>query len=288
MGISGIIIGIVAFIAILIVTWCVIRYLKNSLYSFSDHIWFLGVKLNEIEPLLAENGLGNGQVETPTSSSTPIELKDIEAVLRDKLPRYSVVYNGQSVDVFADVRMSQVYCIAQDYFQTSSNTPNTSSVEAKSNIAVESMDVYPIASPREDRSPCQRPQSILYEEDQDLPIVDAGGARQTFPGMYMSKNIGPDGGSISIQGAKLTVPLGALSVSTPIRLGVVWKPNGAPPLDSQQALLSSVVACEPHGLQFDVPVNLEIQHCAQMRKEWELCIMRSNTSVREGEFCVYY
>ena len=129
-------------------------------------------------------------------------------------------------------------------------------------------------------------QSILYEEDQDLPIVDAEGARQTFPGMYMSKNIGPEGGSISIQGAKLTIPLGALTVSTSIRLGVVWKPNGAPPLGSQQALLSSVVACEPHGLQFDVPVNLEIQHCAQMRKDWELCIMRSNTSVRQGEFLV--
>ena len=230
-----------------------------------------------------ENGQPNGAPPTPNNSPL-VYLDGTETILRERpLPRYSVDYNGQSVDVFADIRRSQVYYCAHEYFQTAASKSSTNNNAPDPDITVESMDVCPISSPREDTNAGQRPQSILYDDDECSPTVGANAMQQIFPGMYVSKNIGPEGGSISVQGAKLTVPVGALTVSTRIRLGIVWKPNCAPPLGDQQALLSSVVACEPHGLPFQVPVNLEIQHCAQMRKEWELYIVRSNTSVREGE-----
>ena len=231
------------------------------------------------------NGLATGQDEATLPAGNPAEFEDLEASLKEKLPRYSVVYNGKSVDVYADVRMSQVYCIAQDYFQRSQETYGKSSEDETSNVAVESMDVYPISDLKERSQSSQRPKSIFREYDEDnVSSMSANNLGDTFPGMYMSKTIGSEGGWISIQGARLTIPVGALSVSTKIYLGVVWKSGGCPPLTKQQALLSSVVACEPPGLEFHHPVNLEIQHCAQRPKEWELCIMRSNTSVLEGTY----
>ena len=240
-------------------------------------------RLLEARPLLpGDSEIENGQVETTPSARSAMEIEDIEAVLREKLPRYSVLCNGQSVDVFANVRMSQVYGIAQDYFQRNHDNPSTSNREESTVIAIESMEVFPLSDPRTNCRPRQRPKSMYYSSSKEVvypKIAERTG--QIFPGMYMSKTIGPDGGSVSIQGAKLTIPVNALTVSTEIRLGVVW--NGGPQLEPQQALLSSVVACEPHGLVFEVPVNLEIQHSAQITTEWELCIMRSNTSVFQGK-----
>ena len=296
LALFGTVLGVIAIIAIVFIAYCLKAYFENEMYSLNKEIWSLERGLSEVKPLPEENGLENGQIETNSGVSNQIEVKDIEAVLREKLPRYSVVYNGRSVDVFADVRTSQVYCIAQDYFQRSHgtqtlrtipespDTPSTSATERSTVVAIEHMDVYPISDSKEKSQACQRPESICDNIEEVLYSHNADKTGQIFPGMYMSKTIGPDGGSISIQGARLTIPVGALTVSTKIRLGVVWKSNGGPRLEEQQALLSSVVACEPHGLEFQVPVNLEIQHCAQMATQWELCIITSNTSVFESKY----
>ncbi len=174
--------------------------------------------------------------------------------------------------------MSEVFAIGQDYF----NREKTGAIPSRNgsgNIAVEDMQVHPISAPTTPDESSKRPMSIILEPTATPGEYD----RQNFPGIYMCKTIGPEGGSISIQGAKLAIPAGALEVSTRIRLGVVSKPGGCPDLKGRQALLSSVVVCEPRNLVFDCPVNLEIQHSAHNKDDWELIMMKSSTSVFEGK-----
>ncbi len=249
-------------LAIVIVSRCLkcLRAPKPAVSA--HHIYEIQTRLASLEtvdPSCTRVPIEDGPSQTPTGTL----LRE-----KEKLPRYSVVCNGKSVDVFADVRMSQIYCIAQDYFSSKDNK-----------VDVEDMEVHAISRRRKHLTDKQRPRSILNQSNQSRCERDN---RCSFPGMFLAKTIGPEGGSISINGAKLTIPAGALRVSMQIQLGVVWKSGGTPTLKERQALLSSVVTCEPHGQEFDTPVNLEVQHCAQNYKEWRLITLTSDTSVREG------
>ena len=73
---------------------------------------------------------------------------------------------------------------------------------------------------------------------------DATSVRQT---------IGPEGGSITVQGATMTFPEGALAETTDITISA----SNAAPLDDF-VVLSKVFLCQPSGIQLAQPVTLEI------------------------------
>ena len=287
----------------------VLRVIYDLEQSVLDRVWDVEKRVEDIEKGRPQDQTTSKQLQKKNGAA-PIRLDSITMRdnIQEHLPRYSVIFNGKSVDVYTGgIRMSQIYCIAQDYFQTlrqqrqekgkgvhfkkpSFNRSDT----VDGNVPVEKMDIWPITSTSNDQPSIKRarPKTIYKRESSEIinpqetavkgASVSAGHRKDIFPGMYLQKNIGSEGGTISILGAKLTIPAGALGPTTPILLGIVWKNEASPSLEGRQALLSPVVACEPHGLKFDQPVNLEIQHCAKMWKEWKILVKKSDTQVLEG------
>lgn len=67
--------------------------------------------------------------------------------------------------------------------------------------------------------------------------------------------IGPNGGSVSLDGAEVKFPAGALSTNTSITLAVA---QNAPALPSGYNLVGNVFAMEPHGIVFAGTVTVEL------------------------------
>ena len=88
--------------------------------------------------------------------------------------------------------------------------------------------------------------------------------------MAAEKTIDESGGEISLKGVKLSVPSSALSEAVTITLTILNNNSyKAPNLDAKEALLSPLVQCEPHGLQFNKTVYLTLPHCAHnIKKDW--------------------
>ena len=102
-------------------------------------------------------------------------------------------------------------------------------------------------------------------------------------GMSTTKRIGPAGGSISFHGILLEMPPGALSAQYDIKVGLVWGSAYRPPLATQQAQLSPLVVCEPHGLSLLRPCKLRIPHCARnVLNEWNFDVLKSEVGVQDG------
>ncbi len=282
------------------------RYeLQKSMYDLNRSVYELENRMDDMEKGRSQEDHAPKDIQKKNGTG-PIRIDSITMrdYIHENLPRYSVIFNGKSVDVYTGgMRMSQVYCIAQDYFQSLkqerrrgvhfpdfSRRPSFNrSDTVDGNVPVEKIDIWPITSTSRERPTIkrERPKTIYKRDSSDSqPAAGASASgvhrKDIFPGMYLQKNIGSEGGTISILGAKLTIPAGALGPTTAIKLGIVWKNEVFPPLEGRQALLSPVVACEPHGLKFDQPVNLEIQHCAQMWKEWTIIVKKSDTEVLEG------
>ena len=74
--------------------------------------------------------------------------------------------------------------------------------------------------------------------------------------------VGPDGGTVTIYGVSLKLPPGAVLQKHQITLTISCEARHQPQLERNTALMSPVVSCEPHGLQFQKPVTLLMPHCA--------------------------
>ena len=102
--------------------------------------------------------------------------------------------------------------------------------------------------------------------------------------MFISKSIGKNGagGTIELYGVRLEIPSGALSKSQKICLGVMWTADHQPQkpkLGQQEAILSPIVSCEPHGLQLKKDAILTLPHCAhEVSKNWKVNGWCSQTS----------
>src|SRR3954469_5576501 len=69
--------------------------------------------------------------------------------------------------------------------------------------------------------------------------------------------IGPNGGTVSIAGASVDVPAGALSTPMPITVSVA---SDAPPLPGNVTLLGSIFAFTPHGQSFASAVTIHVPY----------------------------
>ena len=123
----------------------------------------------------------------------------------------------------------------------------------------------------------KRPCSLMIQRD------DGENKRQDFPGMFVSQKIGKDGGCLTLNHIHLNIPEGAVDSDVDIRLGIIWDTDLFPPLKAGEAILSPVVACQPHGEVFKKPVQLTLPHCAfDILKGWKPTVQQSNTSLHEA------
>ncbi len=87
-----------------------------------------------------------------------------------------------------------------------------------------------------------------------------GGADGGTEAKSVQKVIGPDGGELSIDGATLTLPPGALSANTEITLERMSDADAAllAGMPAGISARSQPVAMMPHGLTFDAPVQVAL------------------------------
>ncbi|XP_076812481.1 tight junction protein ZO-1-like isoform X3 [Clavelina lepadiformis] len=130
------------------------------------------------------------------------------------------------------------------------------------------VDTYDNAKPKKEPVPVS-PSTI----DEDDPQVVA-----TARGVFDS-----NGGVLSSveTGVSIHIPKGAIrpGVKQEIYFKVCRDNTALPPLDKDkgETLLSPLVMCGPHGLQFDHPVELRLPHCASMTSDgWSFALKTSN------------
>ncbi|CAG2104772.1 unnamed protein product, partial [Medioppia subpectinata] len=94
-----------------------------------------------------------------------------------------------------------------------------------------------------------------------------------------------DGGVLTSDetGVSVIIPVGAIPEDTEqeIYFKVCQDMKLAPPLDSEkgETLMSPIVMCGPHGLRFEVPVELRLPHCASVNPEgWAFALKSSDTN----------
>jgi hypothetical protein len=78
---------------------------------------------------------------------------------------------------------------------------------------------------------------------------DPGPEGQPEPKTTVTQTVGPDGGTIELDGATVTFPAGALAADTEVTIAAT---DESPP--SGHTALSRIYACEPSGLDFDPKV----------------------------------
>jgi hypothetical protein len=69
----------------------------------------------------------------------------------------------------------------------------------------------------------------------------------------VTKTVGPEGGTIVVEGATVTIPEGALAASTSITISVS---EAGPP--AEFVALSRLFKCEPSGTDFAKPVTMQM------------------------------
>lgn len=89
-----------------------------------------------------------------------------------------------------------------------------------------------------------------------LPVLagcgsDSSTATTAAPGASVTKTIGPEGGTIVVDGATMTFPPGA--VTTPTSITIAATTEAAP---AGFAAISPIFRCEPSGTNFPVKVTM--------------------------------
>ena len=101
-------------------------------------------------------------------------------------------------------------------------------------------------------------------------------------GMFVHRNIGPEGGHIEVSGVTLDIPEGALDQERLISLGIIWDERLKPKLSPKQTMLSPIVLCQPCGLKFKYPVRLSFPHAAEnILTDWVPTIMKREGNIQE-------
>ncbi|CAL1264673.1 unnamed protein product [Larinioides sclopetarius] len=95
---------------------------------------------------------------------------------------------------------------------------------------------------------------------------------------------GTEGGTLASKetGVTVIIPPGAISEGEKheIYFKVCQDANMLPPLDKEkgETLLSPLVMCGPHGLKFNVPIELRLPHCASISPDnWSFALKSSDT-----------
>ncbi|GIY97117.1 tight junction protein ZO-1 [Caerostris extrusa] len=95
---------------------------------------------------------------------------------------------------------------------------------------------------------------------------------------------GCEGGALASKetGVTVIIPPGAISEGErhEIYFKVCQDANMLPPLDKEkgETLLSPLVMCGPHGLKFNVPIELRLPHCASISPDnWSFALKSSDT-----------
>lgn len=88
---------------------------------------------------------------------------------------------------------------------------------------------------------------------------------------------GSEGGTLTSRetGVTIIIPPGAISEGErhEIYFKVCQDSNMLPPLHEGETILSPLVMCGPHGLQFNVPVELRLPHCASITPDrWNFAL----------------
>ena len=97
------------------------------------------------------------------------------------------------------------------------------------------------------------------------------------------------GGKITFYGVSVEFPPGALAKPEKITVSILSEAAYLPDItaESDTALVTPVVSCEPHGLQLAKPMEMVPPHCAgatddsHVQEAWEFTTLTSNT--RPGE-----
>ncbi|XP_071033804.1 tight junction protein ZO-1 isoform X2 [Parasteatoda tepidariorum] len=96
---------------------------------------------------------------------------------------------------------------------------------------------------------------------------------------------GYEGGTLTSRetGVTILIPPGAISEGErhEIYFKVCQDPNMLPPLDKDkgETLLSPLVMCGPHGLKFNIPIELRLPHCASISPDsWSFALKSSDTA----------
>ena len=101
--------------------------------------------------------------------------------------------------------------------------------------------------------------------------------------------VGLEGGTLKLYGVSLKIPPEALHQEEKITLEIIRNQHHQLSLDDRTALLTPIVRCEPHGLQFTKPVELVLPHCAQtngstnIEEAWEFTVLKSETKLNESD-----
>ncbi len=105
---------------------------------------------------------------------------------------------------------------------------------------------------------------------------------------FATARIGSAGGKVRLQGVSLEFPPGALPDETDSKLGIIYEKSHQLHLKDEQALLTPIVSCEPHGLHLQKPVKLVLPHCAlvegveDIERAWKFTILKNETELNEG------
>ena len=194
--------------------------------------------------------------------------------------RVTVVIAKETVNVYGkSPRIGQIMNLAQTYYKKKTNTDT--------DIPAESVEIL------DDNKRGRNAQSKIFTEDWSDGTVPTSllpiGTAQRFQdivtqnkGIFIHKTVGPDGGTMSISGIKLTVPKGALDSPVLLTIGVLWDENFFPTLTKKETMLSPIVLCQPSGIQFNAPLTISFPHSAvNIIEDWNVKILKRNGNLTE-------
>ncbi|KAK3597873.1 hypothetical protein CHS0354_029453 [Potamilus streckersoni] len=191
-------------------------------------------------------------------------------------PRFTIRMRKEEANVFGYTPLvSQMVAVAQDYYMD----------------ATMSEDVFPLAK----MSIIQRDGSLLtfsgvldtFGRPTSVTLEKGDNSEEVVlseqKGLFVHKRMDSRGGSLELSGVSLEVPPGALLDPTLVSLGIVWNENYQPNLSKNEALLSPVVVCKPHGLKLKKSAKLTFPHCAvDISSTWNPRVLKRESTTKDS------
>ncbi|KAL3873489.1 hypothetical protein ACJMK2_036599 [Sinanodonta woodiana] len=192
-------------------------------------------------------------------------------------PRFTIKMRKEEANVFGYTPLvSQMVAVAQDYYMD----------------ATMSQDVFPLSK----MSIVQRDGTLLtfsgvldtFGRPTSATLEKGDSSEEEVvlseeKGLFVHKRMDSRGGSLELSGVSLEVPADALVDPTLISLGIIWNENYQPNLSKNEALLSPVVVCKPHGLRLKKSAKLTFPHCAvDISSTWNPRILKRESRSKDS------
>ena len=192
---------------------------------------------------------------------------------------FTISVHREIVHIYSKcIDLAQLMMTTQIYYNDINNTNTDLSIE---HICIDSDPYVRVPTPSNiftDDWGTGVPVSFLFEGNVcefDDPVV-------YNKGMFVHRNIGPEGGHLEVSGVTLDIPEGALDQERLISLGIIWDERLKPKLSPKQTMLSPIVLCQPCGLKFKYPVRLSFPHAAEnILTDWVPTIMKREGNIQE-------